>query len=89
MKKRTKYMILLVILLCIISGITYGLSFARYVSKTAWNHYLGTKGFYFSSEQLGTNKVTNVNNNWNLESTYFTLKNSQDEILITEAFFPK
>ena len=77
-------MISLVILLSVISGITYGYSFARYVSKTAWNHYLSTKGFYFSSEQLDTTKVTNVNNNWNLESTYFTIKNSEDNILVTE-----
>jgi hypothetical protein len=54
------------------------------VSNSAWNYYLGTKGFYFSSEQLGTTKITNVNNNWNFDSTYFTLKNSENEFLISD-----
>ena len=84
MEKRTKYMLLMVILLSLISLITYGYSFAKYVSNSVWNYYLGTKGFYFSSEQLDTNKITNVNNNWNYDSTYFTLKNSENDFLITD-----
>ena len=51
MKKRTKYMLLLVIILGIISIITNGYSYAKYVSNSAWNYYLSTKGFYFTSEQ--------------------------------------
>ena len=60
MKKRTKYMLLLVIVLSLVSIVTYGYSYAKYVSNHAWNYYLGTKGFYFSSEQLGINKITNL-----------------------------
>ena len=84
MKKRTKYMLLLVIVLSLVSILTYGYSYAKYGSNHAWNYYLGTKGFYFSSEQLGINKITNVNNNWNLESTYFTLKNSENNFLVSD-----
>ena len=84
MKKRTKYMLLLVIVLSLVSIVTYGYSYAKYVSNHAWNYYLGTKGFYFSSEQLGINKITNVNNNWNLESTYFTHKNSENNFLVSD-----
>lgn len=84
MKKRTKKLLLLVMLLSLISIITYGYSFAKYVSNHAWNYYLGTKGFYFSSEHLGTNKITNVNNNWNLEKNYFTIKNSENNFLISD-----
>ena len=84
MKKRTKCMLLLVILLSLVSVITYGYSYAKYVSNSAWNYYLETKGFYFRSEQLGTTKITNINNNWNLDSTYFTLKNSENDFLITD-----
>lgn len=84
MKKRTKYMMLIVMILSIISIITYGYTYAKYVSNHAWNYYLGTKGFYFSSEQLGNTKITNVNNNWNYDSTYFTLKNSENDFLISD-----
>lgn len=84
MKKSTKYMMLIILLLSIISIITYGYTYAKYVSNHAWNYYLGTKGFYFSSEQLATTKITNVNNNWNFDSTYFTLKNSENDFLISD-----
>lgn len=84
MKKRTKYMLLLLIILGIISMLTGGYSYARYVSNSAWNYYLGTKGFYFTSEQLGINKITNINNNWEFESTFFKLKNSENDYLITD-----
>jgi len=84
MKKSTKYMLLIVMFLGVISIITYNYSFAKYVSNHAWNYYLGTKGLYFSSEQLGTTKITNVNNNWDLGSTQFTLKNSENDFLISD-----
>lgn len=84
MKKRTKYMLLLVIILGIISIITNGYSYAKYVSNSAWNYYLSTKGFYFTSEQLGTTKITNINNNWEYDRTYFTLKNSENNYLISD-----
>ena len=84
MEKRTKYLLLLIGLLCLVSMCTYGYSYARYVSNYAWNYYLGTKGFYFSSSELGINKVTNVNNNWGFESTYFTIRNSENDSLVTD-----
>ena len=84
MKKRTKHMLLLVILLSIISILTYSYTFAKYVSNHAWNYYLSTKGFYFSSEELGINKITNVNNNWSFDRTYFTLKNSENDFLVSD-----
>ena len=60
MKKRTKILILVVILLSLVNLITNNYSIARYVSNSFWNYYLGTKGFYFSSEQLGTDKAGRV-----------------------------
>lgn len=84
MKKSTKYMMIVILLLSLISMITYGYTYAKYVSNQAWNYYLGSKGFYFSSEQLGTTKKINVNNNWNFDSTYFTLKNSENDFLISD-----
>lgn len=84
MEKRTKYMLLALIILGLVSVITYNYSFARYASSQAWNYYLGTKGFYFTSEQLGISKVTNVNNNWGGESTYFNLKNNENDFLVSD-----
>ena len=84
MRTRTKYLLLLTIFLGIISIITSGYSYAKYFSNEAWNYYLGTKGFYFSSEQLGTSKVTNINNNWDFGSTKFTIKNSENDFLVSD-----
>lgn len=84
MKKRTRTLLLIVILLGVVSLITYNYSLAKYVSNSFWNYYLGTKGFYFSSEQLDTTKITNVNNNWEYDSTYFRIKNSQNDYLVTD-----
>lgn len=84
MKKRTKSLLLIVMLLGVISLITYNYSLAKYISNSFWNYYLGTKGFYFSSDQLDTIKVTNINNNWEYDSTYFRIKNSQNDYLITD-----
>lgn len=77
-------MLILVLLLSIVCIFTHSYSLARYVSNHAWNYYLGTKGFYFSSEQLGTTKVTNINNNWNFEPIKFTLKNSENNYLVSD-----
>ena len=84
MKKRTKTLLLAVILLSLLSLITYNYSMAKYVSNSFWNYYLSTKGFYLSSEQLDTIKVTNVNNNWEYDSTYFRLKNSENNFLVSD-----
>ena len=84
MKKRTKNLLLIVIILSLLSLITYNYSSAKYVSNYFWNYYLSTKGFYFSSEQLGTNKITNTNNNWENDSTYFRIKNSENDFQISD-----
>lgn len=83
-KKRTRYLLLFVVLLSILSIVTSGYSLARYASSEAWNYYLGTKGFYFASDQLGTQKVINTNNNWEFERTTFNIKNSENEFLISD-----
>ena len=84
MRKRTRYLLLIIVLLSISSMVTYGYSYAKYVSNHAWNYYLGTKGFYFGSDELGIEKITNVNNNWDFESTYFRVKNSENDYLVTD-----
>ena len=84
MRKRTKYLLLSVIVLGVLSIITSSYSYAKYVSNYVWNYYLETKGFYFSSDQLDTTKIVNVNNNWNFDRTYFTLRNSDNDFLVSD-----
>ena len=84
MRKRTKILLLIVIILGLASLITYNYSFAKYVSNSLWNYYLSTEGFYFSSDVLDTTKITNINNNWEYDSTYFRLKNSENSFLVSD-----
>lgn len=84
MSKRTKTLLLIVIILGLTSLITSNYSMAKYVSNSFWNYYLSTKGFYFSSDGLDTTKITNINNNWEYDSTYFRIKNSENDFLISD-----
>ena len=43
-----------------------------------------SKGFYFSSPDLKEDALKNINNNWDGESTYFTIQNSLNDSLITD-----
>lgn len=83
-EKRTKYLLIFIVFLSLICVVTSSYSYARYVSNQVWNYYLGTKGFYFSSNQLGVSKVTNVNSNWDYGKTWFTIKNSENNFLISD-----
>lgn len=61
----------------------YLTSFARYSSSSVWNYYLGSHGFYFSSDFLGNNN-NNVDTLWDGNSVHFNIKNSSNESLITD-----
>lgn len=80
MKK--KYIIILliavIILICFFTS-----SFAKYAYKRAWNYYLSTKGFYFSSDKLDSSGKTNIDNQWDGNKVYFTLNNFIDNNITT------
>ena len=83
MKKLKKYVFLIMLIvggsfLCI-----YGFTFARYASNSVWDYYLKSKGFYFSSNDLGATTVKNVDNLWNGESVHFNIKNNLNQTVIT------
>jgi hypothetical protein len=61
----------------------YGFTFAKYVSDSVWNYYLKSKGFYFSSDYLGSNVVKNANNLWDGSSVHFNIKNNLNQTVIT------
>jgi hypothetical protein len=79
--KRNIYLILFILigsLICIC-----GFTFAKYVSNSVWDYYLKSKGFYFSSDYLGSSVVKNVNNLWDGGSVHFNLKNNLNDAVIT------
>lgn len=84
MKKSTKNMILIVGVLGIVLLVTYGFSYSKYVFNTIWNYYLTSKGFYFSSDDLDSSVVKNVDNLWDGGSVYFNIKNSLNELVTSD-----
>lgn len=81
MKKKE---ILMTIGLVFVIVLSLSLTFGRYISNTVVNHYLESKGFYLSSDNLATNGLENYNNDWDQTSVYFNVKNSKNDYLITE-----
>jgi len=60
-----------------------GATFAKYVFNAIWDYYLESKGFYFTSSQLGDNTVT-IMDDWDGGSISFDVKNSKSPLLITD-----
>jgi hypothetical protein len=84
MKKYKKYIILIVLIVGGIFLYIYGLTYAKYVFNSAWDYYLKSKGFYFSSDYLGTTAAKNVNNLWNGDSVHFNIKNNLNQVVMTD-----
>jgi hypothetical protein len=83
MKKSKKYIFLV---LLIVAGSFLGFycfTFAKYVYNSTWDYYLKSKGFYFSSDYLGSNVVKNTNNLWDGGSVHFNIKNNLNDAVIT------
>lgn len=83
MKKIKKYVFIILVLVVGIIICFYGFTYAKYVSDSIWNYYLGSKGFYFSSDYLGSNVVKNVNNLWDGGSVHFNIKNNLNQTVMT------
>lgn len=79
MKK--KYIFIGLILVLIFLLALNGKSYAKYVSNVLWNYKLESLGFYFSSPDLDTTRVTNVNNNWAGEDITFSINNGLNEMV--------
>ena len=85
MKRNTKYLLVLIVILMIIVLLTNGVTYAKYVSNSVLNYYLNSKGFYFESDSLtidGSKEI--VDTAWDGENVYFTLKNSSNDVLATD-----
>ncbi len=82
MKKYSKYIIIipLVILVLLIANATY--TFAKYVYNTAWEYHLKSKGFYFNSDTINNKDINDAA--WDGNSIYFDIRNNSNDNLITE-----
>lgn len=80
MKKGIK----IVLLVVVISLITCGITYSKYVSNYVWDYYLKSKGFYFNSDTLSSNRRTNSNNSWDGSSVHFSVRNNLNKSLISE-----
>lgn len=83
MKKIKKHKFLIMIVTVISFLCIFGFTYGKYVSNSIWNYYLESKGFYFSSDYLGTTESKNVDNLWDGESVAFNIKNSVNQNVIT------
>lgn len=84
MENKKKYFILSLVLISLAIFISYGITFAKYASKSIWNYYLDSKEFYLDSTELKSEGKQNINKIWNGESTHFNLKNSSNKSLVTD-----
>lgn len=84
MKKLKRYIFLMLLIVVGSSLCIYGFTFAKYVSNSVWDYYLKSRGFYFSSDYLGSSVVKNVDNLWNGESVHFNIKNNLNQTVITD-----
>lgn len=80
MKKSIK----IVILVMIITLITCGITYSKYISNYVWDYYLKSKGFYFNSDVLSATGMTNSINSWDGNSVHFNIRNNFNKTLISE-----
>jgi hypothetical protein len=83
MKKSRKYIFLVLLIVAGSFLSFYCFTFAKYVYNSIWDYYLKSKGFYFSSDYLGSTVVKNTNNLWDGGSVHFNIRNNLNDAVIT------
>ena len=81
---KRKYIFIGLVLTLISVLLINGKSYAKYVSNVVWNYKLESLGFYFSSPDLKTTEITNVNNNWMGENITFSINNGLNDLVTTK-----
>ena len=80
---KTKKIIVIIIAFTVTILITGYATFSKYLKDSLYNYYLESHGFYFSSLELGDNKI-NSNMLWDGNSVYFKVNNYLNNNLITK-----
>lgn len=83
--KTTKHLLYALFGIILLVILTKGITYAKYVSDAAFNYYLGSKGFYFESDDLSStqNKITDTS--WDGEKVTFNIKNSSNKYIASES----
>ena len=85
MKKSFKISIIIIVGIVALIATQYGLSYAKYAYNSVWNYYLKSKKFYFDSDSLGVDIKTHVDKLWNGDKVYFNIRNSLNDLEISES----
>lgn len=83
MEKFRKHIFLILAIIVGIFLCIYALTYGKYVFNSAWDYYLKSKGFYFSSDNLSANVAKNVNNLWDGGSVHFNIRNNLNQAVVS------
>lgn len=84
-EKVTKHLFYSLIGVILLLILTRGITYAKYVSDAAFNYYLGSKGFYFESEELMSEQSKITDTSWDGEKISFSIKNSKNKFIASES----
>ena len=75
-KRKLKLQYLFIVILILGVAVTRGFSLAKYTASSAWNYYLKSNGFYFSTDFSDRDTI---NTNWNGNHIPFTVYNYEED----------
>ena len=79
MKKKGLFVTLLVVIISILTLITY----SKFKYNSMWDYYFSSKSFYLESDNLSVDNKITTNNLWDGSKVYFNVKNYNNDDLIT------
>lgn len=82
--KTTKHLLYALFGIILLVVLTRGITYAKYVSDAAFNYYLGSKGFYFESDDLASTQSKVTDTSWDGEKVTFNIKNSSNKYIASE-----
>ena len=82
--KTTKHLLYALFGIILLVVLTRGITYAKYVSDAAFNYYLGSKGFYFESDDLELTQSKITDTSWDGEKVTFNVKNSSNKYILNK-----
>lgn len=75
--------IIIIVLLLVVSLISIGKTFSKYVSTTKWDYSYNSKDFYFASDYLSEEEKTLYYNSWDGSDITFNVSNALNKDTFT------
>jgi hypothetical protein len=75
--------IIIIVLLLVVSLISIGKTFSKYVSTTKWDYSYNSKDFYFTSDYLSEEEKTLYYNSWDGSDISFNISNALNKDTFT------